>query len=478
MSKAVKLYAVLVAIAVSIGISTHLAEYPSWGFVLEERGWSLKKDGKDFFIRGAVMHHKVNRPELFNEIGGNVVRVEADLELIAEAYKSGLYSYVNLPVLHQRDGMDWSCENQVAEQLRKIIEVVERLKHHPGVMMWSIGNEHGIIPNEGFNTNYDKNTWKKLDGIAKSIKAVDTKHPVGFCIAGVGVVSRLKEIAEFSENLDFIGINAYGELSDIVRDAKTVWKKPIIFSEWGIDPWWTQSWKAHWRVFEEATSYDKAKQIQLRSREIEDLRGSCVGGFVFYWGEREEHSVTYWGLLHKDKATDSVGALAREWEGVYSDRRPLRMDKPVIKNQYGDMIEKGGLYSVDWGDVDEFQEKPTVVLVSGESYEAIVTLGNSHPSDIELDWEIREGLGKRTYYKTVDESIELEELITSQNGLSVKFNAPNENGIYRLIAYAQKGQDHISYSNIVFTVGRLKMDDRDKIEEFYKLEPLVLVPCD
>lgn len=90
------------------------------------------------------------------------------MELIRKAYESGLYAYVNLPILHQRGGMDWDCETQVKDLENKIIEVVNKLKHHSRIMMWSLGNEHAITPgSEVFEGEYNKSVWQKLDKIAK-----------------------------------------------------------------------------------------------------------------------------------------------------------------------------------------------------------------------------------------------------------------------------------------------------------------------
>ena len=476
MKKLLKTYFIFVLVIFTAGLYLHFNEDPNWAFVNEKGSWVLKKDSETFFIRGAVMHHKISRPELFEKIGGNAVRVQADLELISEAYDNGLYSFVNLPIMYQRDGMDWSCESQVEAQEKKIIEVVKKLKGHPGVMMWSLGNEHGIIPSNDYK--YDSNTWKSLDRISRSVKSIDPSHPVGFCVGGSDS-EKLSEIAEDCGNLDFIGINTYGGLKEALSEAKSVWKKPIVCTEWGIKGWWGQGWQAHWLVIEETTSFEKSKLIEERCRELEDGKDLCVGGFAFYWGDRAEQSTTWWGLLHDNLSTDSVGSLASVWNGVYADRSPIKLDRPVIKDLNGIALKEGELYATTWDVPEDFRarERPTLDLEEGRVYEASVFLdGVDH--DTILNWEIREGTGVMVYSNSKDEIRLLEDLILTQEGSRITFKAPKDTGVYRLYVFAKKGEDHIAYANEVFTAGRLAHEDRERLSEPYETDPPVLLPCD
>ena len=94
---------------------------------------------------------------------------------------------------------------------------------------------------------------------------------------------------------------------------------------------------------------------------------ACAGGFVFYWGERDEQSSTYWGLLHENRATDSVGALASVWGGDISEKQPLELKKPNIEGLNGAKIEKGKLYYPKNNSGDKMRSPDPPFGVSGRA---------------------------------------------------------------------------------------------------------------
>jgi len=478
MKKLIVYYTIFVGVVPFVSFFLHKSEDPNWAFVKEEGAWVLKQDGNSFFIRGAVMHHKVSRPELLKKIGGNVVRIEANVDLIREAYDSGLYAYVNLPILHQRDGMDWDCEAQVKELEMKIIEIVNKLKHHPGILMWSLGNEHAIIPGSDVNEGgYNKNVWEKLDKIAKKIKKVDPDHFVGYAVSLSNVEQKLSEIVNYSQNLDYIGLNAYDEMEDNLFAANSVWKKPILITEWGINGWWSKNWKGHRSAREESTSFEKSRLIGERCRILESSRKLCVGGIVFFWGDRDEQSSTYWGLLHEDRTTDSIGALATVWGGDLIRERSLELSRPNIENPNGAKIKKVQFVLRKEEKALKENESLSLGLEGGQLYEASVFVENASGREIDYSWEIRNGLGKKVYGKSIKELELLEGLIVEEEGPQITFRAPKENGIYRLHAFAAEGENYVAYSNVIFTVGRVNPKEKKEIDKKFENDLPTLLPC-
>mmetsp|Transcript_86461 Transcript_86461/g.249464 ORF Transcript_86461/g.249464 Transcript_86461/m.249464 type:complete len:230 (-) Transcript_86461:6-695(-) len=62
-----------------------------------------------------------------------------------------------------------------------VIPNVNRVKHHPAILMWTIGNEwnyNGLYKGMGFRDSADR-----LQEVARIIKQHDTEHPLG-CIYG------------------------------------------------------------------------------------------------------------------------------------------------------------------------------------------------------------------------------------------------------------------------------------------------------
>ena len=80
-------------------------------------------------------------------------------------------------------------------------------------------------------------------------------------------------------------------------------------------------------------------------------------------------------------------------------------------------------------------------------------LENASKRGIKYKWEIRNALGNMVYKNGISELMLLEYLIIREAGASMIFRGPSENGVYRLRVFAAEGEDHVAYSNIIFTVG-------------------------
>lgn len=109
-----------------------------WETRTADDGWRLLRNGETFHIRGAVAGGHLD--ELAGA-GANALRLRPGKEMLDRAAELGLVGMVNLPVRGERNGMNWDDETQVAEQAREVLGVVDSLKSHPAVMMWSVGNE-------------------------------------------------------------------------------------------------------------------------------------------------------------------------------------------------------------------------------------------------------------------------------------------------------------------------------------------------
>ena len=243
-----------------------------WSFKQDESGWNLYRNGESFYVKGGVPHNSKRYYETLAEIGGNTVRVEASWSLLDEAKKHSLAAFVNLPVKGDRNGFDWDDEDAVAEQNKKILEIVTNLKDHKSVMMWSLGNELDYVP--GPATAHSK-LWYNINNLAQLIKDVDPNHPVGFCLSPGG--SRvLADISKNSTAIDFLGMNAYRNVVDASKNLESSWSKPFILTEWGTDG----RWQVGETVFDsevEATSSEKAMMFQERYQKgIQSIR-NCVG---------------------------------------------------------------------------------------------------------------------------------------------------------------------------------------------------------
>jgi hypothetical protein len=228
-----------------------------WQVVHEDDGWRLLKDGQPFYIKGAVGW---NRFDVLRRCGGNAVRTPAKKNLLDAAYEEGLAVMANLPVQGERNGLDWGDAEQVAEQKRRVLAVVEELKDHPALMFWAVGNELDHIPGP---RSHHPDLWKRLNDLAVAIKRIDKRHPV-MTVVGTGrFEQKVQHIARECPAMDLLGINCYGDIDSVTKLAREYWPKPYAITEWGPTGHW-QVPKTKWRVPLEQTSSEKARVIRER----------------------------------------------------------------------------------------------------------------------------------------------------------------------------------------------------------------------
>ena len=119
----------LLVCGVSEGADTE--QLTAWGIERSTKGWRLLRDGKPFYIKGAVGW---NRFDVLRQCGGNAVRTRASQTSLDRAHQAGLVALANLPVRGERNAMDWGDDEAVERQRQRVLDVVRRLKGHPPVM--------------------------------------------------------------------------------------------------------------------------------------------------------------------------------------------------------------------------------------------------------------------------------------------------------------------------------------------------------
>ena len=84
---------------------------------------------------------------------------------------------------------------------------VIRLKDHPALLMWGLGNELNLrAKNDG--------VWDAMEDLAVRIKQVDPDHPVTTMLAGIDEPT-VKAIAQRAPSLDFLSFQIYGEIDHL-----------------------------------------------------------------------------------------------------------------------------------------------------------------------------------------------------------------------------------------------------------------------
>ena len=399
-----------------------------WQLTSTGNGWRLSKNGEPFYVKGAVGW---NRFDVLKDCGGNAVRARADKASLDAAHQQGLAVMANLPVRGERSGLDWGDPQRVAEQKRRVLEVVDKLKDHPALMFWAVGNELDWIPP---GKPHHPQLWERLNDLALAIKQIDGKHPVMTVIGTGSYEQKVQQVAATCKDMDLLGINAYGDLDAVTALTRKYWPKPYVVAEWGPTGHW-QVPKTKWRVPLEQTSSEKARVIGDRYTNaiLADQR-SCLGAFVFYWSEKQETTHTWYGLFCDGLRTESIDVMQRHWTGVWPENRA-----PAIQ----------GL------GIEGFPDPPTVYLQPAETYRAEVNATDPDSDPLTFAWDVRPEveIPANSYAGSMEKpAAPIEGLIRDPAGPRVDFSAPRAAGPYRLFVMVKDGNGHVAYGNIPFLV--------------------------
>jgi len=409
-------------------------EQKPWELSKYGKQWVLLHNGSPFYIKGAVTWGYGPLEELV-AAGGNAIRAQPDRDGLDKAEELGLAVLVNLPVRGQRDGLDWDNDKEVADQKRKVLEVVKDLKDHPAVMMWSVGNELGYVPRKPSGERVDPHPemWQRLNDIAREIKRVDPVHPVTVCVIDVRNKDKIQKVAADCPDIDILGVNAYSKIFSEGEPIEEYWKKPFFFAEWSIDGHW-ETPRTEWKARTELTSSEKASLISYRYKNAILTDTNCVGAFVFFWGERQETTHTFWSLFQDGLKTESIDVMQRFWTGSWPDNRAPAVSGLWVEGQ------------------DNLMD---IRLSPGAEYQARVYCYDPEHDDLEITWEIRPEIVRpaENYAGSAEKRVEpIPNLILHEEAKSVRFKAPRETGAYRLFVQVADGQGSAGYANVCFYV--------------------------
>ncbi len=173
--------------------------------VKTEQGFKLLNTGRPYYINGAGGSRYL---DTLVKYGGNSIRSwSSSRRTLDRAHEKGLSVCLGLRLKKPRKGFDYTDKEGIKKQLERTRQTILRLKDHPALLIWAIGNEseHHASKEERIRV------FKAINDIAEMIKKIDTNHPVITVIAGTGR-SKLSELKQYCPALDAVGINSYGKL--------------------------------------------------------------------------------------------------------------------------------------------------------------------------------------------------------------------------------------------------------------------------
>jgi hypothetical protein len=294
---------------------------------LADGSFQLLRNGEPYYIKGAGGTVKL---EELVRYGGNSIRtwgITDDTDkILDQAHKLGLTVSFGIWMGQERQGFDYTNEDAVKGQLEEFRRVVRKYKNHPAILVWGVGNEMDLD-----YTNFE--VWKHLEDICKMIKEEDPNHPTMAVTAGLDV-AEIKLINRYTPSLDILGVNTYGDISYLPSAIQTFgWKKPYIVAEWGPYGYWEVQ-KTSWGASIEETSTQKAETYRKSMDAIMSDMKYCFGSYVFLWGNKQEHTATWFNLfLETGEQTEVMDVLIRGWSGKEPKNRAPSIDTFLLDNR-------------------------------------------------------------------------------------------------------------------------------------------------
>lgn len=302
--------------------------------------------------------------------------------------------------------------------------LVSKHKNHPALLYWNLGNE--IYYPYLYNTT---NFYINYNSLIDLIHDVDNNHPVSTSTIGANKLEVVSIITR-SPSLDFISFNSFGIIStfrDRLRPITPVWNGPHVITEWGVNgPW--EAKETSWGVPIEETSTKKAEQMVYRHMKyINPLRkNNSLGSFVFYWGQKNEVTPTWYSLFDGRLKSESVFRLGELWNG-----KSLTFPGPQI--DYILLEDKGAA--------------DNIVLSPGEKVEAVAKHLNSFSPTYIYHWEVRE---ESWYSYKISKPLAPNKFSIVDSTLT--FTAPETPGPYRLHLKITNNTGYFASANIPFYV--------------------------
>ena len=393
-------------------------------------GYQLLLNGEPYFIAGAGS--EIDKIPILAASGANSCRTWSTEmpgfnagEFLDMALAHGLTVTMGLDVKKERLGFDYNDSVAVKKQFDYLKQEVLKYKDHPALIIWGIGNE--------LNLNYSNpKVWDAVNDIAKMIKEVDPNHLTTTMLAGIKKYD-VEEIAKRSPDLDFLSIQMYGDLPNLQDRIKEAgYKGPYLVTEWGATGHWEVA-TTQWDAPIEQTSKEKAESYIHRYRvAIEADSLNCLGSYVFYWGQKQERTPTWYGLFTEEGyPTETIDAMHFVWNGEWPENRSPQLDSLKL---------------------DSKTAFENIRLSKNQMYEAEVFIHNFENDTLTYKWEVlheSKDLGVGGDYESKPES--LTGLINGSNH-KVQLKAPDKSGEFRLFVYVMDEQNKVATANIPFIV--------------------------
>src|SRR5690606_19742249 len=226
--------------------------------------------------RGAAFEGNRDALVRLAEAGAEVVRLYdvSDPARLDDAGRLGLRVVAGLPVGHPRHGFRLDDPEALQAQEARIRTLVRRLRGHPALLAWAVGNEVETEQADPLPA------WREVNRLAGVVSSLDPDHPTMMVVADTSL-DRLALLADCCPDVDLLGINVYAgavfDLPQRLREAGI--DKPVVVAELGPLGQW-QAGRKPWGAPVELTSTQKAEFFRDALPSLRAQR-QIVGVFPF-----------------------------------------------------------------------------------------------------------------------------------------------------------------------------------------------------
>jgi len=401
-------------------------------FLKYENGkYSLFRNRQPFLIKGGSGYTNL---KTLSEAGGNTIRVWDTLNLgkiLDSAQKYDLAVVVGLPMPPNKN-MDvfYDDETKVSDSFKQLTAVVNRYKNHPALLCWCLGNELDFPIRPRFNKFYTA-----FNNLVDMIHHDDPNHPVTTTM----MTFNRKNITDIKwrTKVDFISFNIFGSIETLKNDLvgfNWFWNGPFLITEWGIEGPWVAEKRNAWGAYVEDSSPKKAEELlAIYQRYMPVNNPGYLGSMVFYWGQKQELTPTWFSLFDENGApTALVNTMHYIWTG-----KPPATKAPPIKY----MLVNG------MGGHDNILLKPNILASARLFLDTPDTTGLTYKWQLIVeDWYNPNGKFSEKKPKEISNSV------VANNRPDITFKTPENEGPYRLLVYVYNRQGYMATCNTPFYV--------------------------
>jgi hypothetical protein len=243
-------------------------------------------------------------------------------------------------------------------------------------------------------------------------------------------------LAWHSPELDFVGFNVFGNIKNIEKELETIkyimTPFPYYVSEWAHDgPW--EALRTHWGAPIELTSTKKMEQLRQRHRLLEDQgKGSSLGALAFFWGSKLEATPTWFSTFLKDsQRSETLRTLQCLWKSAGKEDESIGLNYMLL---------------------DEAGAPSSLIFSPGEQKKARLVFHDNPADSLLIHWELhRESWDDRKWGQEGQYS-EVNYHLPNGTGEAISIQIPQEEGPYRLFAFACDTTGYCATTNVPFYV--------------------------